>query len=103
MNVRARLDIAFANLGHAIGRNPWLTIVAVLLLVAVPASQLPNLSFDTSTESFLHPDDPTLSQYNSFRDQFGRDEIIIITLRPKAIFDLEFLDLLREIANEPES
>ena len=102
MTVRARLDLAFANLGHAIGRRPKLTIVIMLLLIAAPASQLPNATFDTSTEAFLHPDDPTLLVYNEFRDQFGRDEIIIVSLRPKAIFDLEFLEMLREIHDRIE-
>jgi len=102
MTVRARLDLAFANLGHAIGRRPKLAIVIMLLLIAAPASQLPNATFDTSTEAFLHPDDPTLSTYNEFRDQFGRDEIIIVSLRPKAIFDFEFLEMLREIHDRIE-
>ena len=89
-------------MGRAISRNPWLTIAFILTLIALPASQLPSLQFDTATESFLHADDPILLEYNEFRDQYGRDEIIVIALRPKKIFDLGFLELVREIHREIE-
>ncbi|MCP5043129.1 MAG: MMPL family transporter, partial [bacterium] len=65
--------------------------------VATLASNIPNLYFDTATESFLHADDPTLLAYNAFRDQFGRDEMVLVTLRPERVFDLDFLEMLREL------
>lgn len=97
MSVRKQLDLGFARLARIIIRRCHLTIATILLCVAALAYQLPNLHFDTSTEGFLHDDDPTLSRYNQFRDQFGRDELILVALRAEQIFDLEFLELVREI------
>ena len=45
-------------------------------MTAVFVSQIPKIQLDTSTEGFLHDDDPALQAYNVFRDQFGRDEVI---------------------------
>lgn len=72
-------------------------IALCLLFVAALGSNLPRLHFETSTESFLHADDPILLAYNAFRDQFGRDELILVSLRPERVFDLEFLAMLRDL------
>ncbi len=97
MSLRKQLDRGFAHVTRAIVRRSYATIVAVLLVAAALASQVPNLAFDTSTEGFLHEHDPTLVLYNEFRDQFGRDELVLVALRPERVFDLDFFELLREI------
>lgn len=65
-------------------------------------TQLPHVGLDTSMEGFLHPDDPALIGYNEFRDQFGRDEVIIIGFRPDKVFDLNFLKTLKAVHRELE-
>ena len=100
---RQVIDARFAGLGRFVVRRPWLIIVAVLLPVLLLASQLPSLQFETSTESFLHEDDPTLATYNAFRDQFGRDELILLALQPPEIFDLAFLETLRRLHRRIEA
>ncbi len=57
--------------------------------------QLPQITFDTSNESFLHPSDPTLVAYNEFRRQFGRDDLIIIAIETENVFDQRFLKKLK--------
>jgi predicted RND superfamily exporter protein len=57
---------------------------------------------DTSTEGFLHHNDPALLAYNDFRDQFGRDEAVIIALKPDKVFDLEFLATLKRLHEDLE-
>ncbi|MDH5737858.1 MAG: MMPL family transporter, partial [Gammaproteobacteria bacterium] len=59
------------------------------------ASQIRHLTIDTSTESFLHKNDPTLLEYNRFRDQFGRDELIIVALQADDVFSEKFLRYLQ--------
>ncbi|MEE8385753.1 MAG: MMPL family transporter, partial [Dehalococcoidia bacterium] len=100
---RLRADAQFAGLGHLVVRRPRLIIAASLLPVLLLASQLRFLQFETSTESFLRVDDPTLATYNAFRDQFGRDELIILALQPPKIFDLEFLETLRRLHDRIEA
>jgi predicted RND superfamily exporter protein len=65
-------------------------------------SQIPKLEIDTSTEGFLHDDDPTLLAYNAFRDQFGRDEVIIVAIKPPNIFTPSFLEKLKSLHEEFE-
>jgi predicted RND superfamily exporter protein len=55
---------------------------------------------DTSTEGFMHDEDPVLLQYNQFRGQFGRDERVIIALQSDDIFTLKFLTILRSLHEE---
>ena len=66
----------------------------MLGLVGGLASQVPQITLDTSNESFLHPDDPTLMAYNEFRRQFGRDDLIIIAIEPENVFNQKFLKKL---------
>ncbi|UCH81805.1 MAG: MMPL family transporter [Nitrospiraceae bacterium] len=60
------------------------------------ASQIPSLIMDTSAEGLLHKDDPALMEYESFRRQFGREQMIIIGLKPADVFDAAFLRLLKD-------
>jgi predicted RND superfamily exporter protein len=68
-----------------------LVLVLVLLVSGILGSQIRFLQFDTSNESFLHEDDPILLTYNEFRDQFGRDDMLILSIESDHIFSREFL------------
>jgi len=100
---RQATDVGFARIARFIVRRPWWVIAASVLPVVVLASQLPNLRFDSSTEGFLHEDDPELLDYNAFRDQFGRDDLILLALQPQRVFDLGFLETLRELHERLEA
>ena len=93
-NIRIRIEKWFEIYAHTICRHRIKTIIITLLLSAVLISQIPKIRIDTSTEGFLHNDDPALLAYNSFRDQFGRDEVIIIAIHPSQIFHPKFLTKL---------
>ncbi len=75
-------------------RRGWFVIAAVMALTAIPASQIPNIRFDSSTQSYFHPDDPTLIRYNEFREEFGYDELVVISIAPENVFDIAFLERL---------
>ncbi len=101
---RARIDRGFGALARFIVAHRALTIVACLIPVLAATSQLPRIEIDTSTEGFLHADDPALVVYDAFRDRFGRDELIIVAFEPRAgIFDAEFLETLRAFHERIES
>lgn len=95
--IRHRIEKGFAGFGHWIYRHHWLALVAILLLAAGLISQIPKLTVDTSTEGFLHPEDPTLLDYDVFREQFGRDELILVTIQAPDIFAPAFLEKLRKL------
>jgi predicted RND superfamily exporter protein len=75
----------------------------VLALAAGLGAQLPDLAIDNSVEGFLREDDPILIQYNEFRDQFGRDDVSVIAVEPREVFDLDFLERLRALHEDLEA
>ena len=101
-NFRNRIEAWFETYAHVIYRNRIKTIVIMLVLTAAMVSQIPKITIDTSTEGFLHTDDPALVAYNDFRDQFGRDEVIIIAIKSADIFSQRFLDKIRKLHEELE-
>lgn len=77
---------------------------ALLFCVLCWGFLIPNirhLGFDTSNEGFLHEKDPILIEYNAFRDQFGRDEVALVTIKSKdGIFTLPFINKLKAMHDE---
>ena len=83
-------------------QHKWLAIFFVLFIFAPLVSQIPKLTIDTSNESFFRPDDQVLIDYNEFRNQFGKDEFIVIAISSSDIFNLDFLKKLRELHQDVE-
>jgi len=101
-HIRKRIEKGFEALTGRIYDHRVKTLILVGLLIGAFVSQIPKITVDTSTEGFLHKDDPTLVSYNAFREQFGRDEVIIIALKPGDVFDLAFLTRLKALHRELE-
>jgi len=101
--VRERIERAFARWGHRAYHRAWTTIGAVLLVAGALITQLPKIEIDTSTEGFLHEDDPVRVTYDAFRDQFGRDDRILIAIEPPQVFDLAFLEKLHALHEDIEN
>ncbi len=98
-----KLENLMRKMGAFIYDNPFKVIVVVLILLAFPLSHVPQIKMDTSTEGFMHDDDPVLLEYNAFRAQFGRDERVIVALKSDNIFTLNFFNTLKSIHEELES
>ncbi|MGD2269216.1 MAG: efflux RND transporter permease subunit [Desulfobacterales bacterium] len=99
-NIRNQIEKWFESFARIVYRHRIKTTVITLAAVAVMVSQIPKITLDTSTEGFLHAEDPALLAYNDFRDQFGRDEVIIIALNPPQVFDRTFLEKLKAFHEE---
>jgi len=95
--------VAFERWGGAMVRRRWWTIACVLSLTGVVGSQLTRIEVDNSVEAFLRPGDPNLIHYNELRDQFERDDVVVIAIEPPEIFDLGFLEKLRALHRDLES
>jgi len=100
---RQKIEKGFETFAHIVYRWRWVVLLLMLSFAAGLASQMPNLTTATSNESFLHADDPILLAYNDFRDQFGRDELIIIAIQPPDVFDLKFLKKLKALHEDIEA
>lgn len=101
-NVRIRIELQFAAFARKIYHHRFKTIFLMMIAISALLSQLPTIVIDTSTESFLHKQNPALLAYNDFRDQFGRDEVVIVALKPQQVFDVNFLKTLAKLHTELE-
>ena len=97
-----RLEDMLGRFGGFVHDNPFKILLLVVLLLAVPISHVPQIKMDTSTEGFMHENDPVLLTYNKFREQFGRDERIILAIEDDNIFSVDFLTKLRNLHKEIE-
>ncbi len=101
-NKKKRMELLFAAMTRTIIRFRYLVVFVVLLLSVLLASQVRYLAIDTSNEGLLHPDDKILLTYNEFRDQFGRDDLLVFAVQSKDIFSLSFLKKLEKFHNKLE-
>jgi predicted RND superfamily exporter protein len=98
---RDQIERGFESWGRIVAARPVTILIASLLFAAACISGVPRLRVDVSFESFLQSDDPVRVAYDSFREQFGRDERVIISAEPGpqsgpyGVFDRAFLEKLR--------
>lgn len=59
-------------------------------MLIYPITKIPELKIDTSTEGFMHKNDPTVLLYNDFLNQFGRDGKIIVFIQNDNLFSVDF-------------
>jgi predicted RND superfamily exporter protein len=101
-NFRDRIERGFAAWGHMAYRRAGWVISLALLTTGLAASQLPMLWIDTSPEGFFRETDPARVSYDRFREQFGRDTMILVAIEPPKVFDLAFLEKLRALHEDVE-
>lgn len=101
--IHKRLEDLMRKFGSFVHDNPFKVILVLVLLLAFPISHVPQIKMDTSTEGFMHDNDPVLLTYNEFRNQFGHDERVALAIKSDKIFTLEFLTTLRELHKELEN
>jgi len=101
-NFRNKIEAGFEQYAHVVFHHRIKTIVIMLIVTGALVSQIPNITIDTSTEGFLHTEDPALVAYNDFRDQFGRDEMVIIAIQSPHIFSHAILKKIKQLHEELE-
>jgi predicted RND superfamily exporter protein len=92
-----RVEVVFERWGYFIYRNRWSALATSLLVTGWLISYLPSLTIDNSTNSLLLPNDPAVVVYDDFREQFGRDDLILLGIKAPDLFSLDFLERLREL------
>ena len=99
-DIRDRIERRFEHLAAFLCRRRWWVAVAAFAVAAVLASGMARLTIDTSNEGFLHPDDPILVQYDAFKDMFGREDLIILAVEPRELFNRETLRRIESLHEE---
>jgi len=97
MNWRTRSEERLERMGEKITQHPKKIILLMLLMSIFFISNIPKITIDTSTEGFLHDNDPALVRYEAFKEQFGQDEKIMVVVEAKDVFDLAFLQKLQKL------
>jgi len=92
-----RVERGFSDWGYFIHRRRWWVLLATVAITACLVSWLPELTADNSTESFLRPNDPARIHYDAMREQFGQDEQMVVVVHTTEVFDLAFLNRLRDL------
>ncbi len=100
---RAAIERGFERYADGLIRWKWLLLPLLLAVTAALLSNLSRITIDTSNEGFLRADDPVLLDYNRFREQFGREEMLLIALRSEDIFSAPFLQQLTRFHRDLES
>ncbi len=101
-NLRTTIDSGFETLAYWIAKHKWWILTVILALLVFMVSRLPHTKFDMSTEGFLHDDDPSIIRYNEYREQFGRDEMIVVMIKSNNVFELSFLKKLKRLHDDLE-
>jgi predicted RND superfamily exporter protein len=101
-NAKEKIEKQFESGARWLFRNPVKVLLGSFLLIGFLVYQIPAISIDTSSEAMLHADDPSLLEYNRFRDQFGRAELIIIAVQAPEVFNARFLAQLRSFHTDLE-
>lgn len=101
--LRDKAEKFFDRATDLIIRFRFVVMILMLMIAVLLSANIRNLQFDTSNEGFLRPDDPILFTYNEFRDQFGRDDMVILAIHSSDIFSFSFLNKLRELHDRIES
>ncbi|MCP4295209.1 MAG: MMPL family transporter, partial [Proteobacteria bacterium] len=91
-NFTQKLEAGFEKWGAFATRHPLKTIITIVILSVLVASNLKNVTIDTSTEGLFHDNDPALILYEEFMDNFGRDERIVLAVLPPEVFTESFLN-----------
>ncbi len=105
MSIKQRIESSFASWTRFVIRFKYLFLLLILVPTFLIASQVRHLTIDTSNEGMLHPEDPILIAYNTFRDQFGRDDKLVIAIKSekKEIFTIPFLKKLKKLHDQLET
>jgi predicted RND superfamily exporter protein len=93
---RDRIDLASESWGRFVYRRRWWVLATACLFAVGWSCWIPQIALENSTESYLLRGDPASSLYREFRAQFGQDNQILVGIAPPEVFDLGFLERLRD-------
>ena len=92
---RKQIEHFFITLTRIIYRHRIKSLFLLFLFIGFTGFQARSITVDTAAESMLHDNDPSLIEYNEFRDQFGRSELLALLVEAPDIFDRVFLEKLK--------
>ncbi|MBK7947491.1 MAG: MMPL family transporter [Deltaproteobacteria bacterium] len=98
-----RVEQGFERWGRFVIRHRVAAVALSFVATAALLSQLPKLTIDNSPEAMLLDDDPAVVAYDAFREQFGREDRIVVLIDTPDPFAPAFLEKLRRLHRAIES
>lgn len=96
-----KIENKLYHLGHKIYTYKYLVLVLCIAFVIALGLNLKKLTMDTSIEGFLHTNDKDLIAYESFKEQFGKDDKVVVTIEAKdTIFTHSILASIKKLHDE---
>jgi predicted RND superfamily exporter protein len=89
--------MGFGRWADFVGSHPWPIILLAMVAVGLITPQARFIEVSTNTDEFLMPDHPIRIAYNDFREQFGSDNYVLITIEHEQIFSQDFLTWLSSL------
>lgn len=84
--------------------HPLASLLVVIALTVLAASQLPKFRLDASGESLVLENDKSLTYYRQVNEQYGSDDFLIITWQPnKGLMSKESLTSLKDLTDRLKS
>lgn len=81
--------------------HPLISLVIVILLTILAATQLPKFRLDASGESLTLENDKSINYYRQVNQQYGSDDFLVITWQPnKGLMSEESLSELKKLTQE---
>ncbi|MGR3317529.1 MAG: efflux RND transporter permease subunit [Candidatus Anammoxibacter sp.] len=87
----------FVNL---ISSHRWWFITFIAIITGFFGYNASSVKTDNSIEIWLKQDDPALTFYNKFKEDFGNEEFLLITIDDEDIFNTENIRLISRISLE---
>ena len=100
--LRLAIEDGLGRWAHHATRFRVPIVLVVLLGTAFFASFIPQMEVKMASEDFLFEDDPIRTRYDAFKEDFGQDQIAILSISPPEIFDLAFLRKLEAFHRDLE-
>ncbi len=101
--ITSKIERIIEDYTRLIYRNPVKTHIMVFVVFASSAVHVPQIIIDTSVEEMLQKDDPKRLEYNWFREQFGKSELVMVMVKTPDIFNQDVLLKFRKLHTELEA
>ncbi|HCH23238.1 MAG TPA: RND transporter [Oceanospirillaceae bacterium] len=95
--IRTQIESAYGRWANWTFDKAWWLLGLMFIIFVALASGMQNVRLDTSTEGFLHVDDPMRIAYNDFKQEFGQDDRILVAVQTDDIFSESNLLKLNEL------
>lgn len=102
-HTRRKLEYLFGRFACFAFDHKWAILLFFFLIISALSYCVRFITLDTSDEALFHKNDPVRVAYENFRQEFGQDRFILITISGKDIFSRGFLNRLKDLHKRLEN